>query len=1048
MSDADCGCCSGVKALTPVDELNPPGQTALVYRVGTQGRFLASERAQLSGPAPLQGLSTRASDDPALALLDAWAAVLDVLGFYQERIINEGFLRTATERRSVLELGREIGYELRPGVAASTYLAFTLETAPGAPLTTRIDVGTKAQSVPEQDQQAQVFETLVPLQAYAAWNALAVQAWQDALPQWGGSTLYLQGQNTGLARGDMVLIVGDERLDNVGSENWDVRRVASVKVVPPAVASADPLAGYSVVLLDRPLGSVTPHVEPAHANPRCYALRTRAALFGQNAPDWRTMPASLRATYLGIDTSPAGTPAPNVPIAEHPQWPGFCLGEISDPPGDTTAAGTGLQGTYYADDGVTHFQTQLFARVDAQLNFNTGITPALPWPSGVPASNFSARWTGWVQMPHGGSFMFFVTSDDGVRLWVNGTLLVNAWQSQSPITYSGTANNLSAGQKVPIVVEYFQGGGPSTLVLEWSGPLTARHVIPANRLYPSDVHSVHLDASYPKWVPGSWAVLAVPEYQELYQIVENAESARTAFTLSSKTSRLTLNGENLDEVFNNRIRDTAVFGESVALPWAQRPVSGLVRGHVLKLASLQPDLAAGAWLAISGQTLSDAPGNAAARTRLLAGDALAAVEFNRDGINATLTFADGQVASVMLAAASEVQQLQSVTATAGITQITLAADLINAYLPLSVSINANVAPASHGDSKQMQIQPEVVGSGDGGSAFQRFNLRQAPLTYVSASTAEGIASSLQVRVDDLLWHEAANLSALTPTDRSYLVRRGDDGTVTLQFGDGEHGSRLPSGQMNVQATYRVGIGTPGNLKPGQINLLLSRALGVKGVVNPVAASGGTDPEQGEQARANAPLTVLTLDRIVSLRDFENFAAAFAGIGKAQAVWLWNGEGRLVHLTVMGSDGAQIAADSALYLNLTAAIDAVRPAGQALRVAPGTQLRFGLSAGVHVLPDYDSAAVLAAIKSALQTQFGFGARSYGQSLSGSEVVAVMQNVTGVERIDLNTLRQGSNTVPGPDGRLRARGAHWEGNVIAAAQLLLIDPTDIVLTELSV
>ncbi len=138
--------------------------------------------------------------------------------------------------------------------------------------------------------------------------------------------------------------------------------------------------------------------------------------------------------------------------------------------------------------------------------------------------------------------------------------------------------------------------------------------------------------------------------------------------------------------------------------------------------------------------------------------------------------------------------------------------------------------------------------------------------------------------------------------------------------------------MNVQATYRVGIGTPGNLKPGQINLLLSRALGVKGVVNPIAASGGTDPEQGEQARANAPLTVLALDRIVSLTDFENFAAAFAGIGKAQAVWLWNGEGRLVHLTVMGSDGADIAADSALYLNLTAAIDAVRPAGQALRVA--------------------------------------------------------------------------------------------------------------------
>ncbi len=67
--------------------------------------------------------------------------------------------------------------------------------------------------------------------------------------------------------------------------------------------------------------------------------------------------------------------------------------------------------------------------------------------------------------------------------------------------------------------------------------------------------------------------------------------------------------------------------------------------------------------------------------------------------------------------------------------------------------------------------------------------------------------------------------------------------------------------------------------------------------------------------------------------------------------------------------------------------------------------------MRVLADYDSAAVLAAIKTALQTQFGFAARSYGQSLSGSEVVAAMQNVTGVQRIDLNSLRQAAPAWPG-------------------------------------
>src|SRR5258707_13797059 len=93
----------------------------------------------------LHGLTTRESDDPAIALLDAWAILGDVLTFYQERIANEGYLRTATERRSVLELARLVGYQLRPGVAASVFLAFTMDKS-AAPVT--IPAGTAAYSVP------------------------------------------------------------------------------------------------------------------------------------------------------------------------------------------------------------------------------------------------------------------------------------------------------------------------------------------------------------------------------------------------------------------------------------------------------------------------------------------------------------------------------------------------------------------------------------------------------------------------------------------------------------------------------------------------------------------------------------------------------------------------------------------------------------------------------------------------------------------------------------------------------------------------------------
>ena len=118
-----CGCCDGITHITPVVIANRPGLNALAYRMGTHAALLETMKARLSNfylniqkerigqdgrPEleriyPLRGLTTRAAADPAIALLDAWAIIGDVLTFYQERIANEGYLRTAIERRSILE---------------------------------------------------------------------------------------------------------------------------------------------------------------------------------------------------------------------------------------------------------------------------------------------------------------------------------------------------------------------------------------------------------------------------------------------------------------------------------------------------------------------------------------------------------------------------------------------------------------------------------------------------------------------------------------------------------------------------------------------------------------------------------------------------------------------------------------------------------------------------------------------------------------------------------------------------------------------------------
>ena len=134
-ANCTCGCCAGISVMTPQGESNLPGLSAIAYRTGTWATFKASMLARLSSadyPALAQ-LKTRDDDDFSIALLDATSVVLDILTFYQERLANESYLRTATQLRSLTELARLIGYQPAPGRRASTYLAFSLKAATGLP---------------------------------------------------------------------------------------------------------------------------------------------------------------------------------------------------------------------------------------------------------------------------------------------------------------------------------------------------------------------------------------------------------------------------------------------------------------------------------------------------------------------------------------------------------------------------------------------------------------------------------------------------------------------------------------------------------------------------------------------------------------------------------------------------------------------------------------------------------------------------------------------------------------------------------------------------
>jgi predicted phage baseplate assembly protein len=226
------------------------------------------------------------------------------------------------------------------------------------------------------------------------------------------------------------------------------------------------------------------------------------------------------------------------------------------------------------------------------------------------------------------------------------------------------------------------------------------------------------------------------------------------------------------------------------------------------------------------------------------------------------------------------------------------------------------------------------------------------------------------------------------------------------FGDGRHGARLPSGVENVKAAYRSGIGSPGNVRAGQLTLLATRPLGVREVENPLRASGGADRETRDLARTNAPLAVMALDRLVSTRDYADFARGFAGIAKARAVELSDGRRSVVHVTVAGAQDVPIETGSELFLNLRRALVKLGDPLQPVAIATRELLMLLISARVRKHPDHRWERVATDLRAKLFEHFGFERRELVEDVTASEVLSVMQSVRGVVYVDL----EGFGAVP--------------------------------------
>ncbi|HEY9422793.1 MAG TPA: putative baseplate assembly protein, partial [Thermoanaerobaculia bacterium] len=510
----------------------------------------------------------------------------------------------------------------------------------------------------------------------------------------------------------------------------------------------------------------------------------------------------------------------------------------------------------------------------------------------------------------------------------------------------------------------------------------------------SDV--VWLDSPHPQILPGSWIVLERPASSDeigdlvITRVEKAGERSRAEYGMAAKVTRieleapwLDLRGPGLDDFAI--LRETAVYAQSEKLPLAEVPIPEPLCGGEIELAGLYDGLQPGRWLIVSGERTDVGQLNPEGKVDVPVPGIPAAELVMLAGVEQGVSMMEGSD-TVKIPAPGERTH----------TTITLAKPLAYCYKRDTLKIHGNVAKATHGESRF-----EVMGSGDAAKSLQSFTLKQPPLTYVSAPTPSGIESTLKVRVNDILWHEADSLAGLRPTDRSYIVRSDDGGQTTVVFGNGERGARLPTGPENVRANYRTGIGKGGNVKKEQITQLATRPLGVKDVINPLPATGGADRESRDQARRNAPLAMLALDRLVSVQDYEDFTRTFAGIGKARATSLSDGRVELVHVTIAGEDDIPIGTDSELLLNLEAALRRFGDPRQPLRVEVRERAFLVVEAEVRVLPDYLWEKVEPKIRAAMLEAFGFDRRDLGQGAKLGEAYRVIQSVPGVDFVDIDT-----------------------------------------------
>lgn len=323
--------------------------------------------------------------------------------------------------------------------------------------------------------------------------------------------------------------------------------------------------------------------------------------------------------------------------------------------------------------------------------------------------------------------------------------------------------------------------------------------------------------------------------------------------------------------------------------------------------------------------------------------------------------------------------------------LVLARDMASGFTRGNTFIAGNVVLFGHGENKG----EKVLGSGDATRASQSFVLAEAGVSFVAdPAQSAGVRAAMDLTVTGRRWRQVESFASSGPTDPHYTVHMTEAGYLLVTFGDGVNGRRLPTGVNNVRAVFRSGAGLGGNLPAGSLVKPARPHRLVEKVRQPLPATGGNDREGAESLRENAPATLLTLERAVSLDDFAWLATGQSSVWQARAFSRPAGLGRndKVEVVVVPAGGGEL---GTLAATLTDFLVAHALPEVEVTVVPYEPRTFSLEVLLTVETGRNPDLVTAAVKSALQDAFSLRKRKLGQDLFLSEVYQVVEETTGVE-----------------------------------------------------